>query len=204
MSILSRATGTSRARNPRDFYPTIDPRAVAPLVAHLGTDIRYAEPCAGGGDLVDLLDAHDWQCQWASDMMPARRLCHSTGQLIGQADVRFLPHLLDAHPELMPEIFVTNPPWKRKWMHKIISTLATIRPTWLLFDAGWKETQQAARFAPWCHTIISVGRLIWIEDSEHQSTDDVSWYGFDARHSGPTQFIWPKTLRAAAAQGSLF
>ena len=42
MSTLSRATGTTRKRNPRDYYPTIDPRAVAPLVAHLGSRVRYA------------------------------------------------------------------------------------------------------------------------------------------------------------------
>lgn len=186
MTTLSRATGTTRKRNPRDYYPTIDPRAVLPLVAQLGRDVRYAEPCAGAGDLVDLLDAHGWQCQWAADVQPARRTCHSTGQLIGQANVLMLPQILEAAPDLVPDIFITNPPWKREWLHPIIDTLARIRPTWLLFDAAWKETQQAARFGPWCSMAISTGRLIWVQDSPYQSTDDVSWYCFDARHRGPT------------------
>lgn len=42
----------------KDFYSTIDPRAIPPLLAHLGEGVRYAEPCAGAGALIDLLEPH--------------------------------------------------------------------------------------------------------------------------------------------------
>lgn len=200
MSIVSGAMGKTRKRNPRDYYPTIDPRAVAPLVAHLGKRMRYAEPCAGAGDLIDLFAPHGWECQWAADLLPMRRTVHSTGQLIAQQDVITLPELIEAEPQLVPDLYVTNPAWDRRVLHAMIDTLARSRPTWLLFDAGWKETKQAARFGPWCHTIISVGRLQWVEGSDAQSTDDCSWYGFDANHQGGTTYVWPQANRDAVEQ----
>ena len=95
-------------------------------------------------------------------------------------------------------IFVTNPPWYRPWMHRIIRHLASLRPTWLLFDAAWKETDQAAPFGAICAKIVSVGRLKWIENSSYNSTDDCSWYLFDARHEGPTEYVWPAPVRDPA------
>lgn len=196
--------GKTRKRNPRDYYPTIDPRAVAPLVAHLGRSVRYAEPCAGAGDLIDLFAPYGWQCQWAADLLPMRRTVHSTGQLIAQQDVVSLPLLIaEAAARYEPEMFVTNPPWDRRILHMMIDTLARLRPSWFLFDAGWKETKQAARFGPMCHTIISVGRLQWIAGSDAQSTDDCSWYGFDANHRGGTTYVWPQANRDDVAQGRL-
>lgn len=204
MSTLSRATGTTRKRNPRDYYPTIDPRAVTPLVAHLGSGVRYAEPCAGAGDLVDLLAPHGWQCAWAADLLPMRRTVHSTGQLIAKQDVATLPATMEAEPGLDEfDVFVTNPAWDRKILHKKIETLMRIKPTWLLFDAAWKETKQAARFGRYCHTIISVGRLQWVEGTDAQSTDDCSWYGFDASRDWETRYIWPTANRDPVDQMAL-
>lgn len=206
MSTLSRATGTTRKRNPRDYYPTIDPRAVAPLVAHLGNRVRYAEPCAGAGDLVDLFVPHGWECVWAADMLPARRTVHSTGQLIAQQDVVTLPQIMATEIALNDiDCFVTNPAWLRRILHMKIDTLMRLRPTWLLFDAAWKETKQAALFGKYCHTIISVGRLQWVEGSDAQSTDDCSWYGFDATRAAAsaTTFIWPVANRDPVDQLAL-
>ncbi|ODU29002.1 hypothetical protein [Sphingopyxis sp. SCN 67-31] len=201
MSTLSRATGTTRKRNPRDYYPTIDPRAVAPLVAHLGRGVRYAEPCAGAGDMVDLLAPHGWDCAWAADLLPMRRTVHSTGQLIAQQDVVTLPQMMAATRELGDvDIFATNPAWDRRLLHMKIDVLARLRPTWLLFDAAWKETKQAARFGKYCHTIISVGRLVWIEGSDAQSIDDCSWYGFDASREWKTEYVWPTANRDPVEQ----
>lgn len=193
MSMLSRATGTTKERSPRDFYRTVDPRAVVPLVAHLGRDVCYAEPCAGGGDLIDLFHPHGWQCQWASDLHPMRRSVYSTGQLIAQEDALQLAQLLDDHPDLLPDMFVTNPPWNRPVMHEMIAALAEIRPVWMLFDAAWPQTKQAIRLGPICHTIISVGRLKWFSGTKNDATTDCSWYGFDARarSNQRTEYIWP-------------
>ncbi len=203
MSMLSRATGTTRERRARDFYPTIDPRAVVPLVRHLGGAFVYAEPCAGAGDLIDLLDVHGCECLWAADLLPMRRTVHSTGQLIAQQDAL----LLDRDRAMAPPMFVTNPAWDRPVLHALIKRLAPIAPTWLLFDAAWKETQQAARFGPWCSTIISVGRLRWIEGTDDDATDDCSWYCFDARPGAidltgktGTRFVWPTSRRESVDQ----
>lgn len=204
MSTLSRATGTTRKRNPRDYYPTIDPRAVAPLVAHLGRGVRYAEPCAGAGDLVDLFAPHGWECAWAADLLPMRRTVHSTGQLIAQQDIVTLPQMMAAEDWLNDiDLIATNPAWNRKILHKKIETLMRIKPTWLLFDAGWMQTKRAARFGKYCHTIISVGRLVWIEGTDAQSTDDCSWYGFDATREWKTEYVWPTSNRDPVDQMAL-
>ena len=192
MSTLSRATGTTRKRNPRDYYPTIDPRAVAPLVAHLGP-VDYIEPCAGAGHLIDLLSPHGLICLSAYDIEP------QGGLGIVKRDALTLTRQESTDP--LP--YITNPPWDRRILHPLIEHLAQLGPTWLLFDAAWKETKQAARFGPWCHTIISVGRLQWIEGSNAQSTDECSWYGFDARHDGPTRYIWPTANRDPVDQMAL-
>ena len=47
-----RSTGFER--RPRDFYST-PPKAVAPLLPHLVPNTRFAEPCAGDGQLIDYL-----------------------------------------------------------------------------------------------------------------------------------------------------
>lgn len=191
MSTLSRATGTTRKRNPRDYYPTIDPRAVAPLVAHLGP-VNYIEPCAGAGHLIRLLLPHGLIAAEAYDIEP---------QMAGIQRRDALT--LEPQHSCRPLPYITNPPWDRRILHALIEHLARLGPTWLLFDAAWKETKQASRFGAWCHTIISVGRLQWIEGSNAQSTDDCSWYGFDARHDGGTRYIWPTANRDPVEQFNL-
>jgi hypothetical protein len=43
-------------RKPRDFYPT-PAAAVAPLLPHIKDIKSFDEPCAGGGALIDILEA---------------------------------------------------------------------------------------------------------------------------------------------------
>ena len=51
----------------RDFYPTFDTNAVPPSFISEIRGKRYAEPCCGQGDLVELLcDAAI--CKWESDI----------------------------------------------------------------------------------------------------------------------------------------
>lgn len=196
MSTLSRATRTMRKRNPRDYYPTIDPRAAARLVSHLKAGQAYVEPCAGGGHLIDLLAVHGMRCMVAMDIEP-----QEPGS--GRGDVTRGNALEISGAARCPQTgqrlpFITNPPWDRKVLHPLIAHLSAIAPTWLLFDAAWKETAQAARFGPICAKIVSVGRLRWVPDSPHQSTDDCSWYLFDAAHQGATEYVWPAAIRDAA------
>ena len=58
-------------RRPGDFYAT--PReAVLPLLPHLQGIRRFAEPCAGAGDLVRHLEAHGLKCVYAGDISDGR------------------------------------------------------------------------------------------------------------------------------------
>lgn len=189
MSTLSRATGTLKKRNERDFYPTIDPRAAMALVPHLRPGTRFIEPCAGAGHLIDMLAEHGMSCMLGMDIEPMRGDIVK-GDALGITAAARCPQTGERLP------FITNPPWDRVILHAMIDHLAHIAPTWLLFDAAWKETKQAARFGPICVKIQSVGRLFWIPGTTQQSTDDCSWYLFDASHDGkPTEYHWPTCNR---------
>lgn len=72
----------------------------------------------------------------------------------------------------------------------MIDHFAAMRPTWLLFDAGWIHTRQSTPYLPHLHRIVSVGRLIWIEGTTMTGKDDCAWHLFDARHTTKTiEFI---------------
>src|SRR3984893_1647357 len=65
------------------------------------------------------------------------------------------------------EFFITNPPWTRQLLHPIIVNLKRQKPTWLLFDADWAHTIQAAPYLSFCRKIVSVGRVKWIGSRYH-------------------------------------
>jgi hypothetical protein len=155
-------------RRERDFYPT-PAKAVEPLIPFLrGAGVKtFAEPCAGDGDLVRHLEGSGLRCIYAGD------ICDGQDALAladyGNADV-----------------IVSNPPWSRDPMHKLIAHFQNIGPTWLLLDADWAHTKQAAPFLPHCTDIVAVGRVKWIEGSKHTGKDNCAWHRFDIRHkAGP-------------------
>lgn len=158
----------------KDFYRTIDPRAVEALAPHLMPNTRFAEPCAGAGDLMDQLVALGHVCARARDIAPQR-------DDIEQKDaLTTLTGNIDC--------FITNPPWSRPVLHALIDFLSMQHPTWLLFDADWAHTLQSKPYMSKCVKIVSVGRLIWIPGTTTSGKDNCAWYLFDARHDGPTQF----------------
>ena len=57
-------------------------------------------------------------------------------------------------------------------MHGLIAHFQNIAPTWLLLDADWKQTRQAAPFLPHCSDIVAIGRVKWIEGSKHTGKDN--------------------------------
>lgn len=80
----------------------------------------------------------------------------------------------------------------------MIDLFSHILPTCLLFDASWAHTKQEAiakrhgvKTVPdlmrYCHMIVSVGRLIWIDGTTTAGKDDVCWYLFDQRRPGLTE-----------------
>ena len=51
------------------------------------------------------------------------------------------------------DAIITNPPYERGLMHRLIAHFQKIAPTWLLIDYDWSATQQAAPFMPHCSDI---------------------------------------------------
>src|SRR6266436_4873327 len=139
------------ARREADFYPT--PRAaVVPLIPYLRGIRRYAETCGGDGTLVRHLEEFGLRCVYAGDIR--------TGQ-----DALALDQYGAA------DAIITNPPYTREPMHKLIDHFQRILPTWLLLDSDWASTRQAAPFLPCCSDIVTIGRVKWIEGSKHTGKD---------------------------------
>lgn len=161
-------------RIPRDFYPT-PAEAVAPLLRHLEYGAMFAEPCAGDGALIRALEAGGASCIEALDIEPRTPIAY-------QADA------LDWSPDPSADWIITNPPWDRKVLHPMIQHFAAMRPTWLLFDADWMHTKQAAPMLPLLRCIVSVGRVKWIPDSKMTGKDNCAWHLFYPNADGGTQF----------------
>lgn len=159
------------ARRERDFYPT-PPEAVAPLLRHLAPGTRYAEPCAGDGALIDALTLAGHLCQHASDIEPRRADIIAADALSG--------------PWAGFDMFITNPPWDRTVLHPLIERLSDVAPTWLLFDADWVHTRQAAPFLSRLRRIVSIGRVKWIPDSKMTGKDNCAWHLFDRPSANET------------------
>jgi hypothetical protein len=165
------------ARVERDFYPT--PReAVSPLLPHLPYGAMFLEPCAGDGALVRHLEANGMSCQWAGDIEPKAPDIERYDAL-GPFNVPDFPSA---------DFIITNPPWDRKILHPMIGVFSKTKPTWLLFDADWIHTKQAAPFMPLLRKIVSVGRVKWIPDSKMTGKDNCAWHLFDRTGTG-TEFF---------------
>jgi hypothetical protein len=155
------STGRTPAfdRRALDAYSTPF-EAVPPLLPFLDGFTTYAEPCCGEGRLIEHLAQlkPELRCIWKTDI--------SDG--------------LDALEisEMPAQLVITNPPWERDSLHALIHHLAYLKPTWLLFDADWMHTKQAALTLPLCSHIVSVGRVKWIAGSPSVSKDNVAWYRF--------------------------
>lgn len=155
---------SSFARSPKDFYPT-PPEAVKPLLPFLNKDLLYCEPCAGSADLINALPLC---CVKAFDIEPRSGIVFEKDALtLTEKDVKGCSYI------------ITNPPWSRDVLHPMIEHFRQLRPTWLLFDADWMHTRQAAPFLRQCTDIVSVGRVKWISGSKHTGKDNCAWYRFD-------------------------
>jgi hypothetical protein len=165
-------------RKKLDFYAT-PIEAVRPLIPHLAPKATFCEPCAGAGDLIRHLDLYGHQCRSAFDVAPQ-------AEYISLGDASWMQETDCAHCDLI----ITNPPWDRPVLHQIIERAASLKPTWLLFDADWMHTAQAARHLEICVKIVSVGRIKWIADSANTGMDNCCWYLFDVNHIGKkTEFV---------------
>jgi hypothetical protein len=163
---------SSFARRPGDAYAT-PKAAVLPLLPYLRSgDVKsFAEPCAGDGDLIRHLQSFGLHCTYSGD------ICDGQDALArdhyGACDV-----------------ICTNPPWSRDVLHELIRHFQTIPPTWLLLDADWNETRQAAAYLPHCVSIVAIGRVKWIENSKNTGKNNACWYLFNSKHTAGPVFHW--------------
>lgn len=153
---------SSFERRERDFYPT--PRAaVVPLLPFLKGHETYCEPCVGDGALLKALPL---RCINAFDIEPDGDFRIKDALQIDEQDVDGC------------DLIITNPPWERTLLHEMIRRFSALRPTWLLFDADWAHTRQAAELMKLCSDVVSIGRLKWIMGSPHTGKDNCCWYRF--------------------------
>lgn len=143
----------------KDFYRTIDERAVSALAPHLDPNSDFYEPCCGELDLVNQLELRGHVAVFYSDIQRGVDAFSigSTGRFP----------------------IITNPPWSRPILHAMISHFIDIAPyAWLLFDADWAHTKQSAPYMKHCSHIVSVGRLIWMPGTKMSGKDNCAWYRF--------------------------
>ena len=162
----------------RDYYPT-PYEAVVPLLKHLMPKTVFVEPCAGDGRLVDHLERHGHRCIQASDIDPRRRDVDRMDAF--NCDVE------------NGSVVITNPPWDRRILHPLINHFSAQAPTWLLFDADWMHTKQAAPYMDRLEASVSVGRVKWIEGSKMTGKDNCCWYLFTDVPNNYTQFYGRKS-----------
>lgn len=161
-------------RNPRDFYVT-PYEAVRPLKLHIEKGSTFIEPCAGDGALINHLEKYeDLKCDYACDIEPQRKDILKQDAL----DIELC----------YADYIITNPPWSRNILHPMIDHFRKLAPTWLIFDADWMFTKQAAPYLPYCQKIVSVGRVKWFPDSDNTGKENAAWYLF-LDHEVVTEFV---------------
>lgn len=174
-------------RNPKDFYAT-PPEAVLPLLPFLDLGQGFIEPCAGDGALVAVLQAHGLVCVAAGDIAPRAASVMPLDALSPAWDWHI--QALSAVPKI-----ITNPPWSRDVLHQMIERFRGYG-CWLLFDADWMHTRQAAGHLIHCSRIVSVGRVSWMGNGV-SGFDNCAWYEF-----GPTPaetVFYPRFMADVAA-----
>lgn len=173
---MGKRSNFERVKN--DFYPTPH-AAVLPLICHLDQGLTFMEPCAGNGALIRHLQAAGLTLDSAYDIDPRDKGITKA-------------NCLDLE-EVSADIVITNPPWDRPVLHRIIHHFRTKAPTWLLFDADWANTNQAIQYLEYCEKIVSVGRVKWIEGSKSSGLDSCCWYLF-GKYPTQTKFYKRKTF----------
>lgn len=178
---MSKRSDFRRRKN--DAYDT-PVKPMEYLVEHLDRGASFIEPCAGKGDMVDFYRSRGFSCLKAYDIEPRRD------------DIQKLD-VLDCHHHMLmgADYIITNPPWTRQLMHPMIDIFSGISPTWLLFDADWMFTKQAVPYLEWCHKVVSVGRVSWMENGV-SGKDNSCWFLFDKtiKNNGGPVVIGTKSL----------
>lgn len=149
---------------PRDYWPTIDPDAVKPLVRFVKGS-TFAEPCAGNGDLVDILLGYS-RCVWESDIEPQSKHIGKINALhIQEEDLA------------LADLIITNPPFSWELLEPLLKYLPALKPTWLLLPADVMHNKRMGPYMEKCEAVVSVGRLYWMENKV-KGVDNYAWFLF--------------------------
>ena len=172
---------TSYAKHIRDYYAT-PPDAIKPLVPFI-KGMRYAEPCVGGGHLVQGINLLTFRlkdrpvCVAASDLSPdwenlALRASH--------LDVKEKAvQALTAQDVAGADVIVTNPPYTWNVLSALIERCVTLKPTWLLLPSDMACNVRFAPYMEMCSDVVPIGRVSWMGNAQ-SGMENSSWYCFDA------------------------
>ena len=151
-------------KSKRDYYPTVDPDAVKPLIPFI-RGLKVAEVCAGNGDLAQLLEP-DCKVTWESDIEPQNKYIDKLNALN-----------LSSQDLWNSEVIVTNPPFSWPLLQPLLDHLPKVLPTWLLLPADCFYNKRMANYVDNCSDIVSVGRLYWM-DNKIKGVDNYAWGRF--------------------------
>ncbi|MEM7528863.1 MAG: class I SAM-dependent methyltransferase [Pseudomonadota bacterium] len=174
-------------KHTRDYY--VSPSWVArPLAPFLERDYvrNFVEPCAGNGALCKALHELGFTLVSAFDIEPMAPGIERVDAL------RLTKEDFDG-----ADAIITNPPWNRAIMHPLIAHMVQFRPTWLLFDANWPNTQQSAELMRHCSDIVPIGRVSWMHNGKG-GFDDAVWGRFQRAETATT--LHPISAETAAAR----
>ncbi len=165
----------------KDKYYTFDPKAGNALKPFFrGYRIKAIEPFAGAGDLTNQIDWADWVAK--TDIEPSH-------ESVSQRDA-FDYKSSDFEGV---DFVITNPPWTRNILHPSIEHFANLVPTWMLLDANWAWTAQAAKYIErYCTDIVTIGRLKWIPDTNMTGKDDCAWFCFTKDKDKEPTYFYPR------------
>lgn len=151
---------------PKDFYATVDPKAIPPKLVDFIRGKSYAEPCYGEGDLEDLL-MDVATCKWRSDIR----------ETVGSSKV--MDALEVTKDDLKDcDLIATNPPFSKDVLLPLIDHFVSLKPTWLLLPADYMHNLYFGPYMDKCSKVVSVGRICWFpkEGKRVASTENFAWY----------------------------
>lgn len=160
----------------KDFWGTLDERAINEAFIKEVRGKQYAEPCCGAGDLVDLL-VEVAVCKWESDIEWRGAGREKDALSITKDDLAGL------------DLIITNPPFTWEMLKPLLDHLPTLKPTWLLLPADSLHTKRMGPYMAKCEKVVSIGRLKWFRDNDPRLWDENAQVF--KKNTDPTDnFVW--------------